>query len=97
MRRFSEDVARIAAAFCLKPVIVRTSDFKANEYAHLAGGKEFEPTEENPMLGYRGAPRSYPPGYAEGFARECAALARVRKEMAFKNAVFVIPFRRRVE
>ncbi len=87
MRRFSEYVARIAAAFCLKPVIVRTSDFKANEYAHLAGGKEFELAEENPMPGYRGASRSYHPDYAEGLARECAARASVRRQMGFKNAV----------
>ncbi len=96
-RRFSEGIARIAAAFYPKPVIVRTSDFKTNEYARLIGGKEFEPAEENPMLGYRGASRYYHPGYAEGFALECAALARVRKDMGLKNVVVMIPFCRTVE
>ena len=75
VRRFSEGVARIAAAFYPKPVIVRTSDFKTNEYAPLLGGREFEPTEENPMLGFRGASRYYDPRYADGFALECAGAA----------------------
>jgi pyruvate,water dikinase len=97
IRRFSEGIARIAAAFYPKPVIVRTSDFKTNEYARLLGGKEFEPTEENPMLGYRGASRYYHPGYAEGFALECAALSRVRKQMGLKNVVVMIPFCRTVD
>ena len=97
IRRFSEGVARIAAAFYPKPVIVRTSDFKTNEYARLIGGKEFEPAEENPMLGYRGASRYYHPGYAEGFALECAALARVRRQMGLTNVVVMIPFCRTVE
>lgn len=97
IRRFSEGIARIAAAFYPKPVIVRTSDFKTNEYARLVGGKEFEPAEENPMLGYRGASRYYDAGYAEGFALECAALVRVRKEMGLKNVVVMIPFCRTVE
>lgn len=97
IRRFSEGVGRIAAAFYPKPVIVRTSDFKTNEYARLIGGKEFEPTEENPMLGFRGASRYYHPGYAEGFALECAALARVRKQMGLTNVVVMIPFCRTVE
>jgi pyruvate,water dikinase len=97
IRRFSEGIARIAAAFYPKPVIVRTSDFKTNEYARLVGGKEFEPAEENPMLGYRGASRYYHPGYAEGFALECTALARVRKEMGLKNVIVMIPFCRTVE
>jgi pyruvate, water dikinase len=95
--RFSEGVARIAAAFYPKAVIVRTSDFKTNEYARLLGGKEFEPEEENPMLGYRGASRYYHPGYAEGFALECAALARVRKEMGLFNVKVMIPFCRTVD
>ena len=95
--RFSEGVGRIAAAFYPKPVIVRTSDFKTNEYARLLGGKEFEPEEENPMLGFRGASRYYHPGYAEGFALECAALARVRKQMGLSNVVVMIPFCRTVE
>ena len=97
IRRFSEGVARIAAAFYPKPVIVRTSDFKTNEYARLLGGQEFEPAEENPMLGYRGASRYYHPGYAEGFALECAALARVRRDMGLTNVKVMIPFCRTVE
>lgn len=97
IRRFSEGVGRIAAAFYPKPVIVRTSDFKTNEYARLVGGKEFEPTEENPMLGFRGASRYYHPGYAEGFALECAALARTRNQLGLTNVVVMIPFCRTVE
>jgi pyruvate,water dikinase len=97
IRRLSEGVGRIAAAFYPKPVIVRTSDFKTNEYARLLGGKEFEPEEENPMLGYRGASRYYHPGYAEGFALECAALARVRKDMGLSNVKIMIPFCRTVD
>jgi pyruvate,water dikinase len=95
--RFSEGVGRIAAAFYPKPVIVRTSDFKTNEYARLLGGEEFEPKEENPMLGYRGASRYYHPGYADGFALECAALARVRKDMGLSNVKVMIPFCRTVD
>lgn len=95
--RFSEGVARIAAAFYPKPVIVRTSDFKTNEYARLLGGNEFEPNEENPMLGFRGASRYYHSGYAEGFALECAALARVREDMGLLNVKVMIPFCRTVE
>lgn len=96
IRRFSEGVARIAAAFYPKPVIVRTSDFKTNEYARLLGGKEFEPEEENPMLGFRGASRYYDPRYADGFALECAALLRARKEMGLTNIKVMIPFVRTV-
>jgi pyruvate,water dikinase len=96
IRRFSEGVARIAAAFYPKPVIVRTSDFKTNEYAQLLGGREFEPDEENPMLGFRGASRYYHPAYAEGFALECRALARVRNEMGLHNVIVMIPFCRTV-
>lgn len=96
IRRFSEGVARIAAAFYPKPVIVRTSDFKTNEYARLLGGKEFEPEEENPMLGFRGASRYYDPRYAAGFALECAALLRARKEMGLSNIKIMIPFVRTV-
>ncbi len=97
IRRFSEGVGRIAAAFYPKPVIVRTSDFKTNEYARLLGGKEFEPEEENPMLGFRGASRYYDPRYAEGFALECAALLRARKGMGLTNIKVMIPFCRTVE
>jgi pyruvate,water dikinase len=96
IRRFSEGVGRIAAAFYPKPVIVRTSDFKTNEYARLLGGAEFEPAEENPMLGFRGASRYYDPRYAEGFALECAALLRVRREMGLTNVKIMIPFCRTV-
>jgi pyruvate,water dikinase len=97
IRRLSEGVARIAAAFYPKPVIVRTSDFKTNEYARLLGGSEFEPSEENPMLGFRGASRYYDPRYAEGFALECAALLRVRRDMGLTNVKIMIPFCRTVE
>lgn len=97
IRRFSEGVGRIAAAFYPKPVIVRTSDFKTNEYARLVGGGEFEPAEENPMLGFRGASRYYDPRYAEGFALECAALLRVRRDMGLTNVKIMIPFCRTVD
>jgi pyruvate,water dikinase len=97
IRRFSEGVGRIAAAFYPKPVIIRTSDFKTNEYAQLLGGREFEPAEENPMLGFRGASRYYDPRYREGFALECAALLRVRSEMGLTNLKVMIPFCRTVE
>ena len=97
VRRFSEGVGRIAAAFYPKPVIVRTSDFKTNEYAQLLGGREFEPVEENPMLGFRGASRYYDPRYREGFALECEALLRVRNDMGLTNLKIMIPFCRTVE
>ena len=97
IRRFSEGVARIAAAFYPKPVIVRTSDFKTNEYARLLGGKEFEPEEENPMLGFRGASRYYDPRYADGFELECKALLRARNQMGLTNIKIMIPFVRTVE
>jgi pyruvate,water dikinase len=96
IRRFSEGVSRIAAAFYPKPVIVRTSDFKTNEYAKLVGGAEFEPAEENPMLGFRGASRYYDPRYADGFALECEALLRVRRDMGLTNIKVMIPFCRTV-
>jgi pyruvate,water dikinase len=97
VQRFSEGVARIAAAFYPKPVIVRTSDFKTNEYAELLGGREFEPTEENPMIGFRGASRYYDARYADGFALECAALLRVRRDLGLTNIKVMIPFCRTVE
>ena len=97
IRRLSEGVGRIAAAFYPKPVIVRMSDFKTNEYARLLGGGEFEPHEENPMIGFRGASRYYDPRYSAGFALECEALARVRREMGLKNVKVMIPFCRTVE
>ena len=96
IRRFSEGVGRIAAAFYPKPVIVRTSDFKTNEYSRLLGGAEFEPAEENPMLGFRGASRYYDARYAEGFALECVALLRVRRDMGLTNVKIMIPFCRTV-
>jgi pyruvate,water dikinase len=97
IRRLSEGIGRIAAAFYPKPVIVRTSDFKTNEYARLIGGSQFEPEEENPMLGFRGASRYYDARYAEGFALECAALMRVRREMGLENVKVMIPFCRTLE
>ncbi len=90
--RLSRALARIAAAHHPAPVIVRMSDFKTNEYADLVGGAEFEPEEENPMLGFRGASRYYSPRYAQGFALECRAIRRLRKEMGFTNVIMMIPF-----
>jgi pyruvate, water dikinase len=97
VRQLSEGVGMIAAAFFPKPVIVRLSDFKTNEYASLLGGRWFEPTEANPMIGFRGASRYAHPAYAEGFALECAAMQRVRGEMGLVNVKLMIPFCRRVE
>lgn len=97
IRRLTEGIGRIAAAFYPKPVIVRTSDFKTNEYAELLGGAEFEPKEENPMLGFRGASRYYDERYRAGFALECAALRRVRDEMGLTNVKVMIPFCRTVK
>jgi pyruvate, water dikinase len=85
-------LSRIAAVAYPRPVIVRMSDFKTNEYAELLGGREFEPREENPMIGFRGASRYYSPRYEEGFALECRAILRLRKEMGFDNVVVMIPF-----
>ncbi len=85
-------LSQIAAVVYPKPVIVRMSDFKTNEYAELLGGREFEPHEENPMIGLRGASRYYSPQYEEGFALECKAILRLRKEMGFVNVVVMIPF-----
>ena len=97
IQKLSEGVATIAAAFFPKPVIVRMSDFKTNEYTNLIGGKYFEPSEENPMLGFRGASRYAHPAYAEGFGLECKAMSRVRDEMGFDNVILMIPFCRRVQ
>jgi pyruvate,water dikinase len=97
VERLSEGIRTIAAAFHPKPVIVRLSDFKTNEYAKLIGGSAFEPREENPMLGFRGAARYAHPAYAAGFALECAALRRVREEMGLVNLKVMVPFCRRVE
>ena len=93
----SRGLARIAAVVHPKPVIVRMSDFKTNEYAGLVGGREFEPNEENPMIGFRGASRYYSPRYRAGFALECRAIQRLRNEMGFKNVVVMIPFCRSVK
>lgn len=95
--KLAQAVAMIAAAFYPKDVIVRMSDFKSNEYANLLGGKEFEPVEENPMLGFRGASRYYNERYREGFRLECQAMKRVREEMGLTNVKLMIPFCRTVE
>ena len=97
VEKLSEGVGTIAAAFHPKPVIVRMSDFKTNEYAALMGGRAFEPGEANPMLGFRGAARYAHPAYEEGFGLECAAMRRVREAMGLKNLKIMIPFCRRVE
>ena len=90
-------IAKIAASQHPRQVIVRTSDFKTNEYANLIGGRAFEPHEENPMLGFRGAARYYSPRYREGFALECRAIKRVRETMGFTNITVMIPFCRTPE
>ena len=96
VERLSEGVATIAAAFYPKPVIVRLSDFKTNEYASLPGGRWFEPQEANPMIGFRGAARYVHPAYADGFALECRAMKRVRDEMGLRNVKLMVPFCRRI-
>lgn len=95
--KLSEGIATIAAAFYPKDVIVRMSDFKTNEYANLIGGAAFEPKEENPMLGFRGASRYYNELYKDGFALECAAIKRVRENMGLGNVKVMIPFCRTVD
>jgi pyruvate,water dikinase len=95
--RLAEGVGRIAAAFYPKEVIVRLSDFKTNEYAGLLGGEAFEPKEENPMIGFRGASRYYDPRYREGFLLECRAMKKVREEMGLTNVKLMVPFCRTVE
>ena len=95
--RLAQGIALIAAAFHPHDVIVRMSDFKSNEYANLIGGRQFEPDEENPMLGFRGASRYYSPLYRDGFALECKAIQRVREKMGFYNVKVMIPFCRTVE
>ncbi len=97
VQKLSEGVGAIAAAFYPKPVVVRMSDFKTNEYATLLGGRWFEFDEANPMIGFRGASRYIHPAYAEGFALECKAMKRVREEMGLSNVVLMIPFCRRVQ
>lgn len=95
--KLAQGIGTIAAAFYPKPVIVRLSDFKSNEYANLLGGRQFEPKEENPMIGWRGASRYYDPRYREGFALECQAMKRVRNEMGLTNMILMVPFCRTPE
>lgn len=97
IEKLAQGVGMIAAAFYPKDVIVRLSDFKSNEYANLIGGRQFEPVEENPMLGFRGASRYYDPRYRDGFALECRALRMVRDDMGLTNVKVMIPFCRTVE
>lgn len=96
IHRLAESIATIAAAFHPKDVIVRMSDFKSNEYANLLGGRDFEPKEENPMIGFRGASRYYHPLYREAFEMECKAIKLVREDMGFTNVKVMIPFVRNV-
>ncbi|MCD4822231.1 MAG: phosphoenolpyruvate synthase [Methanococcoides sp.] len=97
VEKLSQGVATIVASFYPKPVVVRMSDFKSNEYASLIGGKYFEFEESNPMIGFRGASRYYDERYREGFALECKAMKKVRDEMGLTNLILMIPFCRRVE
>ena len=92
VEHLARGLSRIAATLYPKPVIVRMSDFKTNEYAGLIGGAQFEPKEENPMIGFRGASRYYSPRYKEGFALECQAIKRLREDMGFDNVIVMIPF-----
>ncbi len=95
--KLAQGIAMLAAAFYPKDVILRLSDFKTNEYANLIGGKAYEPCEENPMLGFRGASRYYHPRYQAGFALECRAVLKVREEMGLTNLKLMVPFCRTVE
>ncbi|MCX6765835.1 MAG: phosphoenolpyruvate synthase, partial [Candidatus Moranbacteria bacterium] len=95
--KLAEGIGRIAAAFYPKEVIVRLSDFKTNEYASLIGGKYFEPAEDNPMIGWRGASRYYDADYVEGFRLECEAIKKVRQELGLANVKVMIPFCRTVK
>jgi pyruvate, water dikinase len=97
IERLTEGIAQIAAAFAPEPVIVRLSDFKSNEYANLIGGKGYEPHEENPMLGFRGAGRYVDPAFRPCFELECRALLRVREDMGLRNVQVMVPFIRTVE
>ncbi|NPA13071.1 MAG: phosphoenolpyruvate synthase [Aquificae bacterium] len=97
IKKLSYGIAKIAAAFYPKPVIVRFSDFKSNEYANLIGGKYFEPKEENPMIGWRGASRYYSPQFKEAFGLECKAILRVRNKMGLTNVKVMVPFCRTPE
>ncbi|KAJ9419555.1 phosphoenolpyruvate synthase [Fusarium oxysporum] len=95
--KLASGLATLCSAVYPKPVIIRTSDFKTNEYARLIGGAEFELKEENPMIGFRGASRYYSPRYKEGFALECRAIKRVREEIGLTNAIVMIPFCRTIK
>lgn len=95
--KLAHGIGTIAAAFYPKPVVVRMSDFKSNEYANLLGGRAFEPVEENPMIGWRGASRYYDPKYRDAYALECQALKRVRDDMGLTNVIPMIPFCRTPE
>ncbi|HEY9649948.1 MAG TPA: putative PEP-binding protein, partial [Coleofasciculaceae cyanobacterium] len=95
--KLARGVAMIAAAFYPNPVVVRMSDFKSNEYANLLGGQQFEPKEENPMIGWRGASRYYDEKYREAYGLECKALKRVRDDMGLTNVIPMIPFCRTPE
>ncbi len=95
--KLAQGVAMVAAAFYPKDVIVRMSDFKSNEYANLIGGRLYEPTEENPMIGFRGASRYYDERYKRGFMLECCAMERVRRDMGLTNVKLMIPFCRTIE
>lgn len=95
--RLARGIGRLAALCHPAPIIVRTSDFKTNEYAALLGGRQFEPVEDNPMIGWRGASRYYSPDYSDGFALECAAIARARNDLGFDNIIVMIPFCRTPE
>lgn len=97
VKKLSYGIAKIAAAFYPKPVIVRFSDFKSNEYANLIGGKYFEPEEENPMIGFRGASRYYSESFKPAFGLECKAILRVRNKMGLKNVIVMVPFCRTPE
>ena len=90
--KLAEGIAQIAAAFAPQPVIVRLSDFKSNEYAKLIGGRAYEPSEENPMLGFRGAARYIDENFRPCFELECRALQRVREEMGLRNVQVMVPF-----
>jgi len=97
IQKLSEGVGTLAAAFYPRPVVIRLSDFKSNEYASLIGGKGIEPEEANPMIGFRGASRYTHPAYEEGFALECKALRRVRQDMGLTNLIVMVPFCRTVK
>ena len=97
VKRLSYGIAKIASAFYPKNVIVRMSDFKSNEYYNLLGGSYFEPTEENPMIGWRGASRYYSEQYKDAFGMECKAIKRVREKMGLTNVTIMIPFCRTVK